>query len=236
MIYDAGPLVLVLFFVHILTWAFAGERFWALNIARGKVSYDKVFSRIKNSIEKGDLDGAEEVAEGQLGSVGRVVAAGIKKYKALTGRLAERGLRNELGLALREANVLEGALLERNIIPIATIGSIANLIGLLGTVFGMIKSFAALSARSVAERVATAELAEGIAAGEKVKVAATELAEGIATALVNAAGGLIVAIVAVIFYNYFLNRIDKLVFAMEEASGNLLELCMLAERKRSSTT
>ncbi len=217
MIYAAGPLVLVLFFVWILTWAFAGERFWALNIARGKVSYDKVFPRIKNSIDKGDLDDAEKAAEGQLGSVGRVVAAGIKKYKTLSGRLAERGLRNELGLALREANVLEGALLERNIIPIATIGSIANLIGLLGTVFGMIKSFAALSATGAAE-----------------KVAATKLAEGIATALVNAAGGLIVAIVAVIFYNYFLNRIDKLVFAMEEASGNLLELCMLAERKRSS--
>ncbi len=206
-----------MFFVWILTWAFAGERFWALNIARGKVSYDKVFPRIKNSIDKGDLDDAEKAAEGQLGSVGRVVAAGIKKYKALSGRLAERGLRNELGLALREANVLEGALLERNIIPIATIGSIANLIGLLGTVFGMIKSFAALSATGAAE-----------------KVAATKLAEGIATALVNAAGGLIVAIVAVIFYNYFLNRIDKLAFAMEEASGNLLELCMLAERKRSS--
>lgn len=217
MIYAAGPLVLVLFFVWILTWAFAGERFWALNIARGKVSYDKVFPRIKNSIDKGDLDDAEKAAEGQLGSVGRVVAAGIKKYKTLSGRLAERGLRNELGLALREANVLEGALLERNIIPIATIGSIANLIGLLGTVFGMIKSFAALSATGAAE-----------------KVAATKLAEGIATALVNAAGGLIVAIVAVIFYNYFLNRIDKLVFTMEEASGNLLELCMLAERKRSS--
>ncbi|NIT35327.1 MAG: MotA/TolQ/ExbB proton channel family protein [candidate division Zixibacteria bacterium] len=219
MIYDAGPLVLVLFFVSILTIGFALERFWALNVARGKVPYGKVFPRIKDSIAKGDLDGAERSAEGQLGSVGRVVTAGIKKYKALTGRLAERGLRNEMDLALREANVLEGALLERNIIPIATIGSIANLIGLLGTVMGMIKSFAALSATGAAE-----------------KVAATKLAEGIATALVNAAGGLIVAIMAVIFYNYFLNRIDNLVFSMEEASGNLLELCMLAERKRSSTT
>jgi biopolymer transport protein ExbB len=219
MIYAAGPLVLVLFFVWILTVAFAIERFWTLIfVARGKVPYEKVFPRIKNSIDKGDLDAAENTAEEQLGSVGRVVAAGIKKYKALTGRLAERGLRNELGLALREANVLEGALLERNIIPIATVGSIANLIGLLGTVFGMIKSFAALSATGTAE-----------------KVAATKLAEGIATALVNAAGGLFVAIGAVIFYNYFLNRIDKLVFTMEEASGNLLELCMLAERKRGST-
>ena len=214
MIYQAGPLVAVLFFVSILTIAFALERFWALNLARGKIPSEKVLPRIKESIEDRDLDAAEKTAEGQLGSVGRVLAAGIKKYKGLTGRLAERGLRNELTLALREANVMEGALLERNIIPIATIGSIANLIGLLGTVVGMIQSFAAISATGVGE-----------------KIAATKLAQGIATALINAAGGLIVAILAVMFYNYFLSRIDKLVFSMEEASANLLDYCLLSERR-----
>jgi biopolymer transport protein ExbB len=217
MIYNAGPLVAVLFFVSILTIAFALERFWALNIARGKVPYEKVFPRVKEAIEKGDLDAAEEQANNQYGSVGRILSAGIKKYKALKGKLQERGLRNELSLALQEANVLEGALLERNIIPIATIGSIANLIGLLGTVVGMIQSFAAISA-----------------GGEGEKIAAAKLAQGIATALINAAGGLIVAIMAVIFYNYFLSRIDKIVFSMEEAAGNLLETCLLAERKQQN--
>jgi biopolymer transport protein ExbB len=217
MIYQAGPLVAVLFFVSILTIAFALERFWALNIARGKVPAEKALTRVKEAIEDRDLDAAEESAERQLGSVGRVLAAGIKKYKTLTGRLAERGLRNELSLTLQEANVMEGALLERNIIPIATIGSIANLIGLLGTVVGMIQSFAAISATGVGE-----------------KVAATRLAQGIATALINAAGGLIVAIMAVMLYNYFLSRIDKLVFSMEEASANLLDYCLLSERKLKS--
>jgi biopolymer transport protein ExbB len=214
MIYQAGPLVAVLFFVSILTIAFALERFWALNLARGKIPSDKILPRVKESIEDRELDAAEKTAEGQMGSVGRVLAAGIRKYKLLTGRLAERGLRNELSLALQEANVLEGALLERNIIPIATIGSIANLIGLLGTVVGMIQSFAAISATGVGE-----------------KIAATKLAAGIATALINAAGGLIVAILAVMFYNYFLSRIDKIVFSMEEASANLLEYCLLSERR-----
>ncbi len=219
MIYQAGPLVAVLFFVSILTIAFALERFWALNIARGKVSYDRILPRIKESLEDGDLDGAEKSAEQQYGSVGRVLAAGIKKYKMLTGRLAERGLRNELNLTLQEANVMESALLERNIIPLATVGSIANLIGLLGTVVGMIQSFAAISATGVGE-----------------KIAATKLAQGIATALINAAGGLVVAIMAVIFYNYFLSRIDRLVFSMEEASGELLEVCVLSERRRKTIT
>jgi biopolymer transport protein ExbB len=216
-IYQAGPLVAVLFFVSILTIAFALERFWALNLARGKIPPDKVLPRIRESIEDRNLDAAEEAAEKQLGSVGRVLTAGIRKYKTLTGRLAERGLRNELSLSLQEANAMEGALLERNIIPIATIGSIANLIGLLGTVVGMIQSFAAISATGVGE-----------------KIAATKLAAGIATALINAAGGLIVAIMAVIFYNYFLSRIDKLAFSMEEASANLLEYCVLSERRLKS--
>ena len=215
MIYNAGPLVAVLFFVSILTIAFALERFWALNIARGKIPYQKLFPRVKEAIEKGDLDGAEDQANKQYGSVGRILAAGIEKYKTLTGKLQERGLRNELSLSLQEANVLEGALLERNIIPIATIGSIANLIGLLGTVVGMIQSFAAISATGAAE-----------------KIAAAKLAQGIATALINAAGGLIVAIMAVIFYNYFLSRIDKIVFTMEEAAANLLEVCLISERKQ----
>lgn len=219
MIYQALPIVAVLFFVEILTLAFVLERFWALYIARGKVPYDRIFPRIKESIEDGDLDGAEKSAEQQFGSVGRVLAVGIKKYKELSGRLAERGLRNELNLALQEANVMEGALLERNIIPIATIGSVANLIGLLGTVIGMIKSFAAISATGVGE-----------------KLAATQLASGIATALVNAAGGLIVAILAVTFYNIFLSIIDREVFLMEEASANLLDVCVLSERRRKSLT
>ena len=217
MIYQALPIVAVLFFVSILTIAFVLERFWALGIARGKVPYERIFPRIKESIEDGDLDGAEKSAEQQYGSVGRVLAAGIKKYKALTGKLAERGLRNELSLALQEANVMEGALLERNIIPIATIGSVANLIGLLGTVIGMIKSFAAISATGVGE-----------------KIAATKLAQGIATALINAAGGLIVAILAVMFYNIFLSIIDRQTFLMEEASANLLDVCILSERRRKS--
>jgi biopolymer transport protein ExbB len=215
MIYQAGPLVAVLFFVSILTIAFSLERIWALKLARGQIPYNKVFPKIKEALEKGDLEAAEGHAESQMGSVGRIVAAGIKKYRGLTGKLSERGLRGELTLSLQEANALEGALLERNIIPIATIGSIANLIGLLGTVVGMIQSFAAISATGAAE-----------------KIAAAKLAQGIATALINAAGGLIVAIMAVIFYNYFLSRIDSIVFSMEEASSNLLELCVLSERKR----
>jgi len=214
-IYKAGPLVAVLFFVSILTIAFAIERFWALNIARGKVAPAATMAAVKSRLAQRDFPGAIAAAENQLGSVGRILAAGIRRYATLAGKLPERTLRAELDLSFQEANVMEGALLERNIIPLATVGSIANLIGLLGTVLGMIQSFAAISATGSAE-----------------KIAASRLASGIATALVNAAGGLIVAIMAVIFYNFFLSRIDRLNFDIEEASDQLLEACVSAERKK----
>lgn len=215
-IYKAGPLVAVLFFVSILTIAFAVERLWALSIARGKIAPNKVMPTIKDRVLKNDFAGAMEAAESQMGSVGRILIKGLEKYSRLKGRVSGRALRSELDLSFHEATVMEGALLERNIIPIATVGSIANLIGLLGTVLGMIQSFAAISATGTAE-----------------KIAATRLAQGIATALVNAAGGLIVAIMAVIFYNYFLSRIDRVNFDIEEASNELLDICMLAERQKS---
>jgi len=213
-IYKAGPLVAVLFFVSILTVGFALERIWALAAARGKVPLGTVLAQIKEQLSRGDIEGAVAAARSEMGVVSRVLTTGLQKYATVRGRLSERGVRNELGLTLKESNVMESALLERNIIPLATIGSIANLIGLLGTVIGMIQSFAAISATGVGE-----------------KIAAARLAAGIATALVNAAGGLIVAIMAVIFYNYFLSRIDQLNFAMEEASNRLLDLCLATERQ-----
>lgn len=216
-IYKAGPLVAVLFFVSILTVGFALERIFALGAARGKVQLGKVIPVIREALAAGDIERALAAARNHTGVVGRVLVAGLNKYAVVRGRLSERLLRNELGLTLKEANVMEGALLERNIIPLATIGSIANLIGLLGTVIGMIQSFAAISATGVGE-----------------KVAAARLAAGIATALVNAAGGLIVAIMAVVFYNYFLSRIDLLNYTMEEASNQLLDICIATERQSKS--
>jgi biopolymer transport protein ExbB len=215
-IYNAGPLVAVLFFVSILTIAFALERFWALSIARGKIAPNKIIPTIKDRVLKNDFAGALDAAESQMGSVGRILVKGLKDYEHVKGRVSGRALRKELDLSFHEATVMEGALLERNLIPIATVGSIANLIGLVGTVLGMIQSFAAISAKGSAE-----------------KIAATQLAQGIATALVNAAGGLIVAILAVIVYNFFLSRIDRVNFDIEEASNELLEICMLAERQKS---
>lgn len=214
MIYKGGPLVAGLAFLLVLVVAFAIERFWILTLTKGKIGSEKFLSMINEKIIGNDLDSLENDCERQKGSLGRVVKAGLTRYRLLTGHISSEGLKAELRLATKEAQAMEGAIMERNMIPIATIGSIATMMGLLGTVIGMIRSFSAISAK-----------------GEESKVASTQLAQGIAEALVNTAGGLGVAIVAIISYNYFLSRIDKMNFMIDEGSNQLISLLLVREKQ-----
>lgn len=214
MIYKGGPLVAALFFLLILVVAFAIERFWIMTLTKGKIGAEKFLQLINDKLLADDLDGLDKECDTQKGSLGRVIKAGLTRYQLLTGSVSKEGMKAELQLATKEAQAMEGAIMERNMIPIATIGSIATMMGLLGTVIGMIRSFSAISSK-----------------GEETKVASTQLAQGIAEALVNTAGGLGVAIVAIISYNYFLSRIDKMNFMMEESSSELISLLLIRESK-----
>jgi biopolymer transport protein ExbB len=100
--------------------------------------------------------------------------------------------------------MLETPLLERNLVVLSTIASTATMIGLIGTVMGMIRSFSALG--------------EGGGAGS-----ATQLSIGISEALYNTALGIGASIVAIIFYNFFTNKVDRFVYLIDEASLNLVE-------------
>lgn len=215
MIYKGGPLVAGLAFLSVLVVAFALERIWVINQATGKIKPDRFLEMIRRKLEKADVVGIETLCDEQRGSVGRVLKHGVERYETLRGKLDEQRLKIELDLTLKEASAMEGAVLERNMIPIATIGSISTMMGLLGTVIGMIRAFSAISAR-----------------GEGAKVASTQLAQGIAEALVNTAGGLFVAIIAIICYNYFLSRLDHINFVMGESSKDLITELVLLEKKK----
>ncbi|MCK5643742.1 MAG: MotA/TolQ/ExbB proton channel family protein [Gammaproteobacteria bacterium] len=215
MIYKGGPLVAALAFLSVLVVAFAMERFWVITQAAGKISPDRFLQLIREKLEDADIQGIRTACDRQQGSIGRVIKRGIEHYETLKGTTDEQHLKIELDLTLKEASAMEGAILERNMIPIATIGSIATMMGLLGTVIGMIRAFSAISAR-----------------GEGAKVASTQLAQGIAEALVNTAGGLIVAIIAIICYNYFLARLDNINFALHESSNELVTELIIIEKEK----
>jgi biopolymer transport protein ExbB len=105
--------------------------------------------------------------------------------------------------ALEEATALELPMLSKNMVVISTMASIGTLAGLIGTVVGMIRAFAALANAGAPDTAA--------------------LATGISEALVNTLVGILTSAFAIIFYNYFSNRIDQITYAMDEAGFSIIQ-------------
>ncbi len=151
------------------------------------------------TVSRTSLPSAEIVLQLEQNSVlGRVLARGLRAL-TLNPRLSEDDLRATLEGAGREA----AHELERYLSTLATIASAAPLLGLLGTVIGMIEIFGAQGAST----------GSATAAGNPA-----QLAQGIAMALYNTAFGLIVAIPALIFWRYFRAQVDGYLLRMELAS------------------
>ena len=203
--YDAGPLVAMLFLLFILQVTFVLERTWSLNKAKGRGSLPMFLNDVRKKIQGNDVAGAIQLCGQQRGSAANVMRAGLERYQALIKEGAPKDkIVAETQAAIQEANGLEVPLLERNLTALSTIASISTMVGLLGTVVGMIRSFAAL--------------------GHTGAVDATKLAVGISEALINTAGGLIVAILGIVMYNVFVTRVDGFNYMMDEASYEAVQL------------
>ncbi len=211
---EGGPLVALLIALAVMLIAFILERLLTLHKARGTSSIQAFFKDIINRIQKGDFDGAVAACDKQRGSIANVLRSGIDRYKqALNSEPSAEKRITETQRAIEEANALEVPLLERNLIALSTIASIATMVGLLGTTIGMIRAFAATGHR------------------EGGVIDATALAIGISEALVNTAGGLFNAIVGIVAYNYFVNKVDAFNYTMDEATYEVLQLLKSKEGK-----
>ena len=204
-----GGLVDILFFLFLLASFFIIERGALYAASKGKFDHIRLLKMLRERIKERDYDGAIAACRNQKGVVGRIMAAGLVKYELIAGRYDAATTRAEVQQSISETNAMEASLMERNLIFIATIASIGTMWGLLGTVIGMIRSFAALAAKGRPDP--------------------NKLATGISEALVNTAGGLTVAIISIVAYNYYLNRIDKFNFTFEESSNELLSLLISGE-------
>ena len=205
-----GGLVDALFFLFCLSWFFILERWTTYRVARGKFNETRLLEKIKAALGKGDVAAAVDACKAQHGVAGRILGGGLEKYAAVKGQYDAATTRVEVQESITERSAMEASLLERNLIFIATIASIGTMTGLLGTVIGMIRSFAALAAKGRPDP--------------------NKLATGISEALINTAGGLTVAIISIIAYNTFLNRIDRMNFTFEESSNELLTLLATKEK------
>ena len=202
---SGGPLVALLVMLSIMSVTLVFERLFTLARARGKEPIPTFMRNVRKKIDAMDIEGAADLCAKQRGSLANVLRAGLDRYAVIRNAPIDRNAKiQEVQKAMEEANMLEVPLLERNLIALATIASIATMVGLLGTVIGMIRSFSAL--------------------GHTGSVDAVKLAIGISEALINTAGGLFVAIFSIVLYNVFVTMIDNFNYMMDEASYEAVQL------------
>ena len=197
-VYKGGVVVPVIITLLFSVIALSIERFFALRTAFGKSSLGKFVIYVKKAIVAGDMAKAQELCDKQQGSVANVVGASIAAYKEMenTPNLKRAAKVSKIQQAHEEATQLEMPTLQMNMPIIATIVTLGTLTALFGTVVGMIRSFAALASGGGGDSL--------------------QLSEGISEALVNTASGILTSWVAVVSYNYYSNKIDKLTYALDE--------------------
>ncbi|MDR3627911.1 MAG: MotA/TolQ/ExbB proton channel family protein [Ignavibacteriaceae bacterium] len=206
-IYVGGPLVALLIFLSIIDVAIIFERMFSLKKAGGKRSVPAFFKDVITALDNSDYTGAIEICDKQRGSVANVIKASVSRYVELTANkkdIEAEKLLVEIQRSVEEATMLETPLLEKNLIVLSTVASIATMIGLLGTVIGMIRSFSAMARAGAPDAIA--------------------LANGISEALINTAGGLICGVMGIVAYNFFTNKVDTFTYSVDEASYNVLQI------------
>ena len=199
-VFEGGPIMIPIIACAIAAFAVAVERFFTLR--RARINTREFMATIRTVLRQNKIAEAIEVCEKTAGPIARILKAGMLKH----GR-RKRDIRE----AIEDAGQLEIPRLERYLGVRATVASISPLLGLLGTVAGMIKAFGQIQAKM------------GV-------VNPSDLAEGIGNALITTAAGLVVAIPTLVLYNYFVAKVENMILDMEISSSELVDLLTESEK------
>jgi len=193
-IFKGGILMWPIMMCSVVGLAITVERFFALR--RADIDTREFMDVMRQVLRQNRIPEAIEICDETEAPVSRIMKAGILKHNRSKEDIRE---------AIEDAGRFEIPRLERYLSALATCANIAPLLGLLGTVSGMIKAFAQIQ-------------------NLRGQVNPSDLAEGISNALVTTAAGLTVAIPMLVVYNYFVTRVDSMVIEMELSSSELVEL------------
>ena len=194
-----GVLMIPIALCSIIALAIFLERLWSLR--RSKVIPRDFLIEIEDLIRREKIPEAVTRCRKDNSSMANIIVAGIRNF----------GKRREIVKeSIEEIGRREAATLERYINVVGTIAAISPLLGLLGTVFGMIKAFNVISIQGVGNP--------------------SSLAGGISEALITTAAGLVVAIPTFVLYRYLANKADALIVEMEEHSIRMVDLLKGSER------
>lgn len=204
MVYMGGFIVPILITFMITVLVFAIERFFVLNRAKGNGNLENFVVKVRRMLNQNRIDEAIEECDRQKGTVGNVVKEGLTTYKILANdtSMDKEQKMAALNKSIEEATTLEMPMLEKNMMILSTLGTVATLVALLGTVIGMIRAFFAL----------------GSGGGTPDSAA---LSVGISEALINTALGIGTSAIAIIFYNFFTSKIDDLTYKIDEIAMSI---------------
>jgi biopolymer transport protein ExbB len=184
---------------------FSIERFVVIGKASGTGSVDSFIKKVQSFLNAGNIEAASAECDKQKGSVANVIKSGLKKYREM--ELETKLDVDQKTLAIQkdieEATSLEMPMLEQNLTIIATLVSIGTLMGLLGTVIGMIKAFKTLATSGAPNQA--------------------DLSAHISEALINTALGISTSALSIIMYNIFTSKIDKLTYAIDETGFSIVQ-------------
>jgi biopolymer transport protein ExbB len=197
-----GPMMVPILLCSVLALAIILEKFMYLQ--KIKLDTKKFMNEVSDSLKRNRAMDAINICEQTAGPLPNVLKAGILKYDRT---------RQEIKEAVEDAALHEIPSLERNVNILATVAHISTLLGLLGTVVGMIEVFQKIQEKSAALSPVTP----------------ADLSAGIWQALIATAAGLIVAIPTLTAYNYFVSRINNFILQMEISATDLVNV--LSEKK-----
>lgn len=204
--YEGGIIVPVLIGCFLIVLTFVIERALTVAKAAGKSSNAEFIRKVQFFLADKKVDAAIAECDKQKGSVGNVMKAGLRKYKQM---ITDSDLDTDqkvlaIQKEIEEATALELPMLEKNLVFLSTLASVSTLIGLLGTVVGMIRAFNNLGESGGAD-------------------AARNLSKGIAEALYNTALGIGTSAFAIITYNIFTTKIDAITYGIDESGFTLTQ-------------
>jgi len=192
-----GPIMYLILLCSVISFGVILERLYNLN--RAKIDTQKFMDSIINVIKRNKIVEAIEACNNTPGPIAHIVKAGILKHDRT---------RPEIKESVEEAASLEIPRFEKNLGVLATIAHITPLLGLLGTVTGMIRAFQVIQKNALA----------------MVPINPGDLAGGIWESLLATTAGLAVAIPTYVAYNYLVSLVETLVHDMEASATDLVNI------------
>jgi len=197
MIIKGGPLMFLIILCSIVAFAIVLERLWHLR--RAMINTEDFMESISGILKRNRIMDAIDMCNATPGPIAHILKAGILKH--------DRS-RLEIKEAIEDAGIHEVPRLEKNLGALATIAHITPLLGLLGTVTGMVRSFQVIEQKAVA----------------LVPVNPGDLAGGIWEALITTVAGLAVAIPTYVAYNFLVSKVDGFVLEIEKSATDLVNI------------